>query len=130
MPSTQVSQQTKLQRETYPDSDSKKYVQHISIRYRKNEYIMYEYVSIFYVVFVGQIRQRGDLSAFRCTESRTILILGATVQQEPRKVPIKCRSREEIFEGYDFTKNCVLYEFVRRSWDLFHFSHFSLECVG
>ena len=84
----------------------------------------------FYVVFVGQIRQRGDLSAFRCTESRTILILGATVQQEPRKVPIKCRSREEIFEGYDFTKNCVLYEFVRRSWDLFHFSHFSLECVG
>lgn len=115
MPSTQVSQQTKLQRETYPDSDSKKYVQHISIRYRKNEYIMYEYVSIFYVVFVGQIRQRGDLSAFRCTESRTILILGATVQQEPRKVPIKCRSREEIFEGYDFTKNCVLYEFVRRS---------------
>lgn len=53
VPSTQVSQQTKLQCETYPDSDSKKYVQHISIRYRNNECILHKYVFIyFYVVFV------------------------------------------------------------------------------
>lgn len=81
-----------------------------------------------FICFRCLIRQRGDLSAFRCTESRTILVLGATVQQEPRKVV--GQGKKSLKAMISQRTVLTLYEFVRRSWDLFHFSHFSLGFVG
>lgn len=75
---------------------------HISTRHRNNKYMMYKYVFIYLFSLSDQATWRPfSFQMHWISDYFGIGCNSATGATEGR------RSRKEIFEGYDFTKNCV-----------------------